>query len=90
MQRLPQLTQMRISNFTLGGDYLITLMIGDYVIAIIYKWCDNYDDDEDVEDDDYLHMVVVIAPLPINYHPAEVLFAVLKDYDGKVYDGDGS
>ena len=53
-------------------------MIGDYVIAIIYKWCDNYDDDEDVEDDDYLHMVVVIAPLPRNYHPAKVRFAVLK------------
>ena len=53
-------------------------MIGDYVIAIITKWCDNYDDDEDVEDDDYLHMVAVIAPLPRNYHPAQERFAVLK------------
>ena len=38
MQRLPQLTQMRISNFTLGGDYLITLMIGDYVVWQLWWW----------------------------------------------------
>ena len=57
---------------------MIILMIGDYVIAIITKWCDNYDDDEDVENNDYLHMVVVIAPLPRNCHPAKVRFAVLK------------